>query len=897
MADECIPGCPVHVPRFRAGNPGGGGGHSAVNLDNLTPEQCQTILQCIIDHGTPAQFEDFCAALGTLLTVSTGPDGVTANATAAETLACGDTLHLFSPDNSILFTVTDGSVIVGAQLNPTVLAGVTHTTITNIDLQPTGTPDEFTVVMEWTDGDGNPQTTTDPTPITISGGGDKVCQVTTSRFGIDFTNATVGADFGTGTVIPSINGGVSSNPGINVIQGYIDDHLDYATPDGVQTDLTVPDQQVTGQTDGGWIEFWAYVPLGETRNISWEWTGEGWARLEIDQCGNNGYVIADETYANIEGTTVTGVLPEGLHKVRVTNVDVGGNASIWAYNGDPLGDVYAGSAAPIVGQLDTVSDCDGNLTLPDGTPFVGEFVDAAVWPCAAASQETCECLTINQTSLGEFAAPSPVTPGAIGALITTTGSPIVLTPENVVGATASSDNFGFNTGDPNNPVPVRVTVERLEQGTANGPRFEPDGTAQHTVRWDHRITIDVLPDKCGVVHALPIMMSATSIQATREEIRFQPESPVLDYIHGAGIDITGQLPYTGPWHNSNSNIPGGFFFGETTSVTIHKDGDTATGFLTWSALAIPEPYEFRLCDIPALISEGTIGSAPAAAAPAVPAVPADVVICEPFELDAGFVDDFGSITRTWTPTALGEYTFDFAGGFFEPDDTGMLQVGTAGVVDNVFDGSGSLISQATPSQSLALTVTELVEHTFTFTIAGTTAFNEADDMTAIATSCPAGSLDLSAFRNVATADLVADGTHTHDFGGFRQVWDNVGEFEVRATSEGFSDGRVVLVSTADDNSNSAAVRATSSSAANGTEARIALTARDAGFDENSVRVSESGVGIRFGDSGVAGSVLTIETLPAYADQDAAIAAGAQGTTVYQTDGTGTLPAGVVMIVQ
>ena len=105
------------------------------------------------------------------------------------------------------------------------------------------------------------------------------------------------------------------------------------------------------------------------------------------------------------------------------------------------------------------------------------------------------------------------------------------------------------------------------------------------------------------------------------------------------------------------------------------------------------------------------------------------------------------------------------------------------------------------------------------------------------------------------------------------------------------------MSTADDDSNSAAVRATSSSAANGTEARVALTARDAGFDENSVRVSESGVGIRFGNSGVAGSVFTIETLPAYADQDAAVAAGAIGTAVYQTDGTGTLPAGVVMIVQ
>ena len=309
------------------------------------------------------------------------------------------------------------------------------------------------------------------------------------------------------------------------------------------------------------------------------------------------------------------------------------------------------------------------------------------------------------------------------------------------------------------------------------------------------------------------------------------------------------------------------------------DGETdvtelATGLVVAGA-------EFETC---------STSSAPAA-------LPADVVICEPFDLEASFIDDFATVTLTWTPTAVGVYSFDFLGETFEADDTVSLQVGTSSVND-VYDGTGTPLTQAAPTQTgLTLTVSDLAEHTFTLTAAGTTAFNEFFNVVIRSTSCPAGSLDLSAFRNVATADLVADGTHEHDFGGFRQVWENVGEFEVRAVASGFSDGRAVLVSTADDDSNSAAVRATSSSAANGTEARVALTARDAGFDENSVRVSESGVAIRFGNSGVAGSVFTIETLPAYADQAAAIAAGAVGTTVYQTDGTGTLPAGVIMIVQ
>ena len=227
-------------------------------------------------------------------------------------------------------------------------------------------------------------------------------------------------------------------------------------------------------------------------------------------------------------------------------------------------------------------------------------------------------------------------------------------------------------------------------------------------------------------------------------------------------------------------------------------------------------------------------------------------------------------------------------------------MGVTGVND-VYDGTATPLTQAAPSQTgLTFTVTSLAPHTFTLTAAGTTAFNEFFDISIASTACPSGSLDLSGFRNVAIADLVADDNHEHNFAGFRQVWENLGEFEVRAVASGFSDGRAVLVSTADDDSNSAAVRATSSSSINGTEARIALTARDASFDENSIRVSESGVGIRFNTSGIAGSVFTIEGLPAYADQAAAVAAGAQGTTIYQTDGTGAAPLnvpGIVMVVQ
>jgi len=47
--------------------------------------------------------------------------------------------------------------------------GGASTTISGIDLQPTGNANEFTVSVSWVDGDGNAQTTTDPTPITVTG--------------------------------------------------------------------------------------------------------------------------------------------------------------------------------------------------------------------------------------------------------------------------------------------------------------------------------------------------------------------------------------------------------------------------------------------------------------------------------------------------------------------------------------------------------------------------------------------------------------------------------------------------------------------------------------------------------------------------------------------------------
>ena len=101
-------------------------------------------------------------------TVLVNIDGVTITQDAAGVLSAvaEDAANTpFDPAGTTLTSTTTQDAIEEVL---GLLSGVQHTTITNIDLQPTANPNEYTVVIEWTDGDGNPQTTTDPTPVTIA---------------------------------------------------------------------------------------------------------------------------------------------------------------------------------------------------------------------------------------------------------------------------------------------------------------------------------------------------------------------------------------------------------------------------------------------------------------------------------------------------------------------------------------------------------------------------------------------------------------------------------------------------------------------------------------------------------------------------------------------------------
>lgn len=86
-------------------------------------------------------------------------------------------------DNLSLTTLNNGASLIGVHDSAgnytgtnveevlteisTLINGLTFTSITDIDLKTTGTPNEYVVEIDWTDSNGTPQTTIDSTPITI----------------------------------------------------------------------------------------------------------------------------------------------------------------------------------------------------------------------------------------------------------------------------------------------------------------------------------------------------------------------------------------------------------------------------------------------------------------------------------------------------------------------------------------------------------------------------------------------------------------------------------------------------------------------------------------------------------------------------------------------------------
>lgn len=102
------------------------------------------------------------------LTVNAGGTGVASDdSKGTAEITDGEVIHFWSSDGSVGIQVSEGSAIVDIIVNPAFAQGLVESiTPTGIDFTVDGSGDYF-VQFSYLDADGNPQTVTDPTPVTL----------------------------------------------------------------------------------------------------------------------------------------------------------------------------------------------------------------------------------------------------------------------------------------------------------------------------------------------------------------------------------------------------------------------------------------------------------------------------------------------------------------------------------------------------------------------------------------------------------------------------------------------------------------------------------------------------------------------------------------------------------
>lgn len=156
---------------------------SDADFTTLTPQQCQDIYDCIINNGTTQQFENFWTALcqlqPVLFNTHANGDGTIDGATTGPVpVRCGDDLLIWSPNDSMVVGLTAGSSIYSLQVDETWLENfitanvpTPASAITDVDLTLDPSSDDDTFILNlsvgYIDDNGNTQTTTDSTPVTM----------------------------------------------------------------------------------------------------------------------------------------------------------------------------------------------------------------------------------------------------------------------------------------------------------------------------------------------------------------------------------------------------------------------------------------------------------------------------------------------------------------------------------------------------------------------------------------------------------------------------------------------------------------------------------------------------------------------------------------------------------
>lgn len=150
----------------------------------------------------------------------------------------------------------------------------------------------------------------------------------------------------------------------------------------VQNNLNPPDQNVAGQTDHGFVDF--YTMVTDPVQLSLSFVGEGVIFILVDegdgfqevarQAGPFSHLGTGENSGNVTHTLVNA----GLTRVRFVQIDIEGTSNLWVYDGDPITTFAPSSGAPSIENRDLLLDCDGNYFELDGTPVAGTVLPPQV---------------------------------------------------------------------------------------------------------------------------------------------------------------------------------------------------------------------------------------------------------------------------------------------------------------------------------------------------------------------------------------------------------------------------------------------------------------------------------------------------------------------------------------
>lgn len=152
----------------------------------------------------------------------------------------------------------------------------------------------------------------------------------------------------------------------------------------------------------------------------------------------------------------------------------------------------------------------------------------------------------------------------------------------------------------------QITVEAVPGSSVGGSLtlLTNGGMSNTPGAGDYVVTFTILPDDDGNIFTPRWAMIAASA-GPGEALVFDAANPVTEYApSNQGVNLTGQLPYSGAWNNNNSNVAAGFGFDASQTFTFRTNGQSGvSSSMRVGIRDVPETYEFYPCDVPRVIDE------------------------------------------------------------------------------------------------------------------------------------------------------------------------------------------------------------------------------------------------------------------------------------------------------